>query len=156
MVSRKITARCLFRHRKKLPIFCDEILSLPMLPSVRSRMTVGGGGLCADGGLCGFFVFTREINRQNLPYSPTNGNRRFGRTDLSAQGSSFFRRAVACCRRKITTRCLFCQRRGVGCVLHSPEGEGGPLNEVEWWVRCYSEFPQNSVVAFLKVTYLLR
>ena len=40
--------------------------------------------------------------------------------------------------------------QGVGCVLHSPEGEGGPLNEVEWWVRCYSEFLQNSVIALFE------
>ena len=57
-----------FWQRKKLiklPIFCDEILS-EATKVTSSRMTVVGGGLCADGGLCGFFVFTREIN--DLPY----------------------------------------------------------------------------------------
>ena len=89
---------------------------------------------------CGFFcsrncgcpvapiAFVPEFKRFGILVSRLDGSdlmgavvpKRFGRTDLSAQG--------------------------VGCVLHSPEGEGGPLNEVEWWVRCYSEFPQNSVV----------
>jgi hypothetical protein len=34
--------------------------------------------------------------------------------------------------------------------LHSPAGEGGPLNEVEWWVRRYTEFPQNFVIALFE------
>ena len=61
MVSRKITARCLFCRRKKLPIFCDEILS-EATEVTSSGMTVGGGVACADGGLCGIGIFTREIN----------------------------------------------------------------------------------------------
>ena len=79
-----------FWQRKKLiklPIFCDEILS-EATEVTSYGMTVGGGGSCANGDLCGIGIFTREINRQNLPYSPTNGNRRFGRTWEYAKQSS--------------------------------------------------------------------
>ena len=55
---------------EKLLIFCDEILSL----RYASFQNDGGGrGANADGERCGIAIFTREINRQNLLYSPTNG-----------------------------------------------------------------------------------
>ena len=77
-----------FWQRKKLiklPIFCDEILSGKELPS---GMTVGGGGACADGYLCGIGILTREIN--DLPYKREWA----ARTDGAVYGIGIFTREI--------------------------------------------------------------
>ena len=48
LAAPEMTARCLFRRRKKLLFFCDEILS-GATEVTPSRMTVSGGAVRTDG-----------------------------------------------------------------------------------------------------------